>query len=278
MNIKKILLLAYLALLFQSGVSYGAENDCQAKCTIYFYNPESNINNYTSLKVAFDTRLTKLGNYQFQPFDDKAIFERTIETEKNGIFLLSSWHYRILQKKIPIEPVLVGISNGASMQRKVLSANKQITNLGQLEGKTIAVSGSKTYSENLLAQIFKGRWQSILPSIRLISVPKDIDALMAVGFGMASAALTTEKSLENLKQINPKQHEMLGSLGVSDASFLTLAVLPKGESAHLETLMAAMQSIGSESDGGNDLQMLGIDGWRGLTPSEQKALESEDLR
>lgn len=270
---KKIFLVVYLALLLLGSIGYGAESGCPAKCTIYFYNPESNINNYASLKVSFDTHLAKLGNYQFQPFDDDLIFEHTIESDRNGIFLLSSWHYRMLQKRLSLQPVLIGVSNGTSTQRKVLSSNRQITELEQLDGKSIAVSGSKSYSESLLAQMFDARWPSLLPSVRLLSVPKDLDALMAVGFGMASAALTTEKSLENLKKINPKQYQMLGSLGVSEASFLTLAVIPKRESNHLAALLAVMQNMGASPDGGNNLKMLGLDEWRSLTPSEQKALE-----
>ena len=60
--------------------------------TIYFYNPETNINNFASLKIEFDTYLASLGPYQFQPFSDKDTFEKYIAKKRDCIFLISTWH------------------------------------------------------------------------------------------------------------------------------------------------------------------------------------------
>src|SRR4030067_2322614 len=38
--------------------------------TVYFYNPESNVDNFASLKTRLDVYLKNTGPYQFQPFCD----------------------------------------------------------------------------------------------------------------------------------------------------------------------------------------------------------------
>lgn len=241
--------------------------------TLYFYNSETNINNYVSLKIAFDTYLSRFGTFQFQPFSDKDVFEKTLVEKQEGGFLLSSWHYRLLQKKVPIMPVLVGVSHGKSTQRKVLSAKKQISQVELLKGGRIASAANEAYTRTILNQILGERSDEILAQVKLILVPKDIDALMAVGFGIADAALTTEDSLESLAKINEKQYSMLTRLGVSDKQFLALAVVPKKTTAKINALLEILENMNKAPDGESRLGMLGLDGWRRLTQSELKELE-----
>jgi hypothetical protein len=241
--------------------------------TLYFYNSETNINNYVSLKIAFDTYFAKFGAFHFQPFSDKDIFEKTLIEKQDGGFLLSSWHYRILQKKIPMTPVLVGVSHGKSTQRKVLSARNQIDKVELLKGGKIASAANEAYTRTILSQILGGKSAEILAQVELILVPKDIDALMAVGFGMADAALTTEDSLENLAKINQKQYSMLNRLGASEKQFLTLAVVPKKTAMNSAALLEILEGMSKAPEGESKLRMLGLDGWRKLTQSELKELE-----
>ena len=64
------------------------------KLTIYFYNPEININNFASLKKEFDTYLSAYGEYQLQPFSEREIFEKVAVSKNDGIFIISGWHYK----------------------------------------------------------------------------------------------------------------------------------------------------------------------------------------
>lgn len=272
-RIRGLLRAAVLTLAFCWGQAVAQEN-CATQCTIYFYNPETNINNYVSLKASFDTYLSTYGKgYRFQPFDEKDIFESVIGNDETSIFLISSWHYRLLRQKLPMQPLLVGISGGTFEQKKILSASRKISDLAQLRGKSIAVAGSTAYSKNVLEQIFAGKPPELVASLRLILVPKDIDALMAVGYGMAAAALTTEKSLNDLHALNPKQYDLLARLGASRASFRTLVVAPTGHMRAVESLLATVERMQSESAGADTLHMLGLDGWKRLTAMEQQVLE-----
>lgn len=243
--------------------------------TIFFYNPETNINNFASLKISIDAHLAKFNQGKFQPFDNKLVFEDFIAKQSDGVFMLSSWHYRQLQKKLLLKPILVGTSKGKATQRKILSVNQEITNLEQLHGKTIAVSGSKNYSASILKQIFAQQNGKILDDVTLLLVPKDIDALMAVGFGMASAALTSEKSLEKLKLINPKQYSLLKAFGYSDNKFLTIVAVPRQTATNTNALLDIIEQMGTSQEGKTKLKLLGLDGWRKLTASEIKAFQNK---
>jgi hypothetical protein len=273
--IRLLALIIFTLLLIRSPISY-AESEANATLnsdTLYFYNSETNINNYVSLKIAFDTYLSKFGTFRFQPFSDKEIFEKTLVEKQDGGFLLSSWHYRILQKKVPITPVLVGVSHGKSTQRKVLSAKKQINEVELLKGGKIASASNEAYTRTILNQILGKKSAEILAQVKLILVPKDIDALMAVGFGMADAALTTEDSLDDLAKINQKQFSMLTRLGASEKQFLTLAVVPKKTSVNTAVLLEILEDMSKAPEGESRLRMLGLNGWRKLTQSELKELD-----
>lgn len=240
---------------------------------VYFYNPETNINNFASLKVAFDTYFAESGTAYFQPFSDSATFESTLAEGKKGVFLLSSWHFRLLQKKFSLSPVLVGTVHGQTMQRKVLSAKSHIPDTASLKGMRIASAGSEIYTRTMLKEILGEHGDHNLSQVKLILVPKDLDALMAVGFGMADAALTAEASLDSLAKINPKQHGLLTRLGISEKQFLTLAVIPKTTANNAQPLIDLLKTINEKQDGSNALRMLGLDGLRELTLSERRELE-----
>lgn len=259
--------LLYTTVVCSEPIESGASN------TIYFYNPETNINNFVSLKMSFDTFLSKFGNYRFQPFNNKDIFEQQVLKQKKGIYLLSSWHYQYLRTQLDMQPLMVGVSKGVSTQKKVLSVKNNLTKVEQLNGKTIASSGSEQYTKNLLITMLGDNVKTLLSTVKLVLVPKDIDALMAVGFGMADAALTSEKSLDNLQKLNPKQFKQLFVLKKSKNNYLSLAVSPIPLSQNADELLDILEKMGINPDGEVRLRMLGLDGWRRLSPQEQVLLK-----
>lgn len=241
------------------------------KYIIYFYNPETNINNFASLKKEFDVYLSSFGEYQLQPFSEREIFDKVISEKKDGIFLISSWHYKKLKETVPMEPALVAISKNKSTYRRILSVKKAINNPNLLKGTTIASSSSEDYTKSLLKKML-GK-EDIVNSIKILTVPKDIDALMSVGFGVAAGALTTENSLDKLATINQKQYEMLRRLSVSEEILLPIAATPKTSDHSHSKLLRIMKEMGTVAEGKNKLNMLGLDTWKELDESEKRCLE-----
>lgn len=225
--------------------------------TVYFYNPETNINNFASLKTAFDSYLSTQGDYQFQPFDKQENFENSIQ-KKGNIYLLSSWHLNALQQKFPLKIALIGTFKGNSTQKKILSAKKDIADFFMLKNTTIAGAGSEDYIRNVLQQVDPEKYKELSETIKILKVPKDIDALMAVGFGMADAAIASESSLKILESLNANQYKQLHTLGSSEKSYLLVAATlekpGKDEAKALEILF--------NMTGQKNLNLLGLDGWK----------------
>jgi len=232
---------------------------------IYFYNPETNINNFATLKTAFDTYLVNHGGYYFQPFDSRENFESVIQEKKGDVYLLSSWHLKALQQKnVPLKIALVGTSKGNTMQRKVLSAKKDIADVTMLKNTVVAGAGSEEYIHSVLKQILGKEQEALLKDIKILIVPKDIDAIMAVGFGMATAAICAESGLDKLAMINPNQFRELHSLGFSEKDYLLVAAtLQKPEQQEVE-LLEVLRTMSEAEAGGENLKLLGIDGWRAM--------------
>ncbi len=267
---KRPLLLFYLILLpclFFSRSAFAGN-----RLTIYFYNPEININNFASLKKGFDTYLSAYGEYQLQPFSEREIFEKVAVSKNDGIFIISSWHYKKLKETIPIEPVLVAVSKNKSTCRKILSAKKNINNLTSLKNSNIASASSEDYTRNIIKQMLGDTINGIVRSVKVLSVPKDIDALMSVGFGVAEAALTTENSFAKLATINQKQYEMLKQLSVSEETLLPIVAVPKSLINECEPLLKVLEKMGMTPEGKNRLNMLGFDGWKALSEQEKSIL------
>ena len=229
--------------------------------TVFFYNPETNVDNFATLKSEFDDYLAGKGSYSFQPFSDRSTFERMLQSRPNGLYLLSSWHYSQLNARVPMEPVLVGTYKGEYLQRKVLTA-RDIASVGALQGVTVAGAGTEDYLRNVLRQMLGPEQDGLLSSIKVLTVPKDIDALMAVGFGMAKAAISSESSLQKLAMINSRQHAQLKALATSEKSFLLVAAVPKQSADQEASLIDAIETMSSQPGGERNLRMLGLDGWK----------------
>lgn len=240
----------------------GGVGSAAGKSKVYFYNPESNINNFASLKTEFDSYLAEFGNYEFQPFSSRETFEEFLRRDEPALFLLSSWHFQTLRSKYPMKSLLVGSAGGRTTQRRLLVARKPVPDLGSLRGKNIASAGNKDFTLSLLGQILgrEGR-RDVAESMRVIPVPKDIDALMAVALGLAHAALTSEGALEQLKTVNPKHYESLQALGKSD-ELPRVIVAVKEAGPGTQVLLKAFEQMGSGRKAEYAMQMIGLDGWR----------------
>lgn len=229
--------------------------------TVFFYNPESSVDNFAALKSEFDDYLSNLGEFAFQPFSERATFETALTEKSQGIYLLSSWHYTQLNSKTPLEAKLVGVSKGELQQRKILTA-KDISTISSLSGATIAGAGSDEYIKGQLQQMLGSEYSVIIPKIKLLSVPKDIDALMAVGYGVAGAAISSETSFNKLAMINPKQHAQLKKLADGEKNFLLIAAVTKVQKTDETPLLKVIEGMQDQEIGERKLKMLGLDGWK----------------
>ena len=260
-------ILAIFFILLSSGAYWSTYSNAEPTIemgiapTFYFYNTETNINNFATLKMGFDIYFVNHGGYYLQPFDIRENFEKAIQDKKGDIYLLSSWHLKELQlKKVPLEIALVATSKGKIMQKKVLSVSNDITNVAMLKDTVVAAAGSEEYVHSILKQILGKKQEALLKDIKILIVPKDLDALLAVGFGMASAAISAENGLDKLAMMIPGHFRRLHTLGFSEEDYILIAATLKKPDQEETQLLKVLREMSDTEAGKENLKLLGIDG------------------
>ena len=255
----------FFAVVFTVSLAAFARAD---KTTIYFYSSETSINNFKSLKMELDRYLSRFGPYEFQPFSEREDFENHVKDKERCILLLSSWHYSKIYKEYDLTATLAGTSNGQKYQKRILVTKDEFVKAGRL-----ASASSREHTGSYLRAMLKGK--EILDNIQVLTVPKDIDALMSVGFGMSKLALTSGSAFDELKKINPILYKKMRILAEGEKSLSLVIAVPKGFRKEAGKIVAVFQNMPADPDGKEKLMMLGLDGWQPLNPSEKLKLEAK---
>jgi hypothetical protein len=215
---------------------------------VYLYTPEININNFKTLKTSFDLYLSNYGDYELQPFTDKDTFEKYLK-KKNSIAILSSWHYFEIAKKYNLEAMLVAKKRGSITDRKILVGHKNIA----LKG-VVTSAYDKEYTLGLLKNMTSDNSQELT----ILRVPKEIDALMSVGFGMSKFAVVSKDTYNLLQNINPTLAKDLKIYYESDPEYRML--LATNEIDREESKLISIFRNMDYSDAGKSiLNLIGID-------------------
>jgi len=238
------------------------------KTTIYFYSSETSINNFKSLKMEFDQYLSRFGPYELQPFSDRESFDEYIRDKEQCILLLSSWHYAKIHKDNALIAALAGTRNGEKYQKRILVAKNESVKTGR-----IASASSIQHTSSYLKKMLKGKYT--VDTTQILTVPKDIDALMSVGFGMSVLALTTRNALDELQIVNPTLCQKMKVLGEGDESLLLIVAVPERFIKDAQGIIAAIKNMPTDPEGRENLRMLGLDGWQPLDPSDKLKLETQ---
>ena len=203
--------------------------------------------NEASAKVEFEKRV-------------RSTKEKAMEDNPGGLFLLSSWHYPQLAKKAAWQPMLIGQLREKNTQRHVLCAKQDIANFAALKGAKVASAGNKAFTLNVLADLLGAEHRALVTEQNVLAVPKDIDALMAIGFGVAQAAVATEGGLARLAKTNAKQHDALKQLATGPERLLSIVVAPAVPDAASQSLIKVLAGMGADAEGQQRLRLLGLDG------------------
>jgi hypothetical protein len=240
------------------------------KIKIYFYSSETNINNFKSLKMEFDRYLSKFGPYEFQPFSSRDVFEKQVKGKENCLLLLSSWHYRHIHEKYALTPALTGVRNGKKYQRKILVTGEKPADIEAKPG-LVASASSLQYTNSALKGMLKKFAEH---AFQVLTVPKDIDALMSVGFGMAKLAFASENAFDELKGVNPRLCSKMKVLAEGEETLRLILALPQGFTANRKKMVDMIKNMSMDSDGKRRIRMLGLDSWQELNSSDRSKLES----
>ena len=266
-----IVLLSTIAFLLIGLAVFCVISSGSGKIKIYFYSSETSINNFKSLKMEFDRYLSKFGPYEFQPFSARNVFEKQVKGKENCLLLLSSWHYRHIHKAYSLIPALTGVRNGKKYQRKILLADEKAPDIETTKPGLIASAGSLQYTTSVLKRMLKKYAEH---TFNVLTVPKDIDALLAAGHGMAKLAFASRYAFDELKGINPRLCRKMKVLAEGEETLLLIVALPQGFTANRKKMVDMIKNMPLTPDGKRRIRMLGLDGWQELDSSDRSKLES----
>jgi len=262
-------------LIFFAVLSFSAPAGSVApdKIPIYFYSSETNINNFKSLKMEFDRYLSRYGPYEFQPFVARDDFEKHVKGKERCLLLLSSWHFRSINEAYSLAPVLAGVRDGKKYHKRVLVTIGKDANLDTLKAGPIASASSAQHTNGILRGMLKEKYYEA--QFNILTVPKDIDALMSVGFGMSKSAMTSQNGLKQLKRINPKLCARMAILAESEESLLLILAVPESFKKEAQGMVNIISEMPADPDGKEKIRMLGLDGWQELDMSDRLKLEAK---
>ncbi len=237
---------------------------------VCFYSSETNVNNYKSLKIEFDRYFSEKGSYEFHPFADRTVFERDLIKGNNQILILSSWHYRIISEEYGLEPVLIGVQNGKSYQNWIVVTCSQPNELKAVS-PILATASSRQHTKSVVKNMdFEEKL--IADSLKILAVPKDIDALTAVGFGMSEFALSTESSFNDFKALNPMLHKRMKVAARGSETLLLIVAKRKEFIQGAEKVIKIVQDMPFSENGRRPIKMIGIDKWKKVGLSDRAML------
>lgn len=232
---------------------------------VFFYSSETSINNFKSLKMEFDRYLSRFGNYRFQPFSDRVAFEKHITEKNKFISIISSWHYQKIRAAHNLIPVMVGVKDGKTDQRRVLISTSKYQMLNKIGNGPIASASSIPHTRSVLNEMIGAQLKT--DAIRILNVPKDIDALMSVGFEMARYALVSEHALNNLKNLDPVLFKRIKTLAEGKSSPLLLLTVTESFKDEDKNLIHLLKEMKNDPEGANVIKMIGMDDWKEVDSS-----------
>lgn len=228
---------------------------------IYYYTSGKNIEDFKSLKIKFDKYLSQYGEYEFQPFSNKEVFEDFLE-EGNALVMLSSLHYVQIAKSKELNAICV-----AQNKKNIRDTNIVVGHKNATLGGTITTAFSRKYTKKLLRQTIGSS------NLNILKVPKEIDALMSVGYGMSQFAAVSKRSLLLLQKTNKVLMKNMHIYSESDPTYKMLVAMNKNDNKK-NTYIRIFSMMQKSKKGREVLKLLNIDNIVRLNAQNLRELRS----
>jgi hypothetical protein len=242
----------------------------EEKTFVYFHSSETSINNFKSLKMEFDRYLSRFGPYELQPVKERSEFEKQIFHEKNCLILTSSWHYRKICRTYQGQPVLIGTRNGKSTQKRLLIAKTEFSDLAS-SGVNIASASSIQHTLSAIKEMFFNKNLNV-DALKILTVPKDIDAMMAVSFDMSGAALISENNFDRLKLLTPVLYQKMKIIATGPEFHLMILAARINCLEKHKHLIQIIKEMSDTPLGQKQIRMLGLDSFQNVTDKDMMML------
>ncbi|MBN2159261.1 MAG: hypothetical protein JW807_07685 [Spirochaetes bacterium] len=230
--------------------------------TIFVFNPESGTRRIRSAAIGLEDYLKSRGiKAKVQIFTNPVDFKQQSARLKPEYAIVASYFFYSGAAEYGWKPLLSGHRNRVQGFSKILVSGRGIYNPGQLRNKAIAtVSLGKETIYFINTQFLQPLGLSVR-TVRLVTVSKDIDAIMALGFQQVDGAIVTNQSLASLKRINPTVFNSIKTLRV-----LPMIAYPKlvnfSNAADAPKVQDAFRRLTMRGKGRDFLLFLGLTGFQ----------------
>ena len=234
----------------------------------FFYSPQVGTGNLSQLKQAADRFLRDSGtSLSFQPFARFEDLQREFGAHRPAFLVVPDWVAMDHCLGEALRPLARPVRDGRVFDRRALVAAKEASSAADIDGGSIAatvpVAGRGSGSETL------ARFRREHPDVRVIPVPKDIDALLAVGFGQVDGAFVSMTQFDLLAGVNPALTGSLHEIGYSIATpFPAVYATQYANAEGIAALRKALESGGDTESGQKIVRLLGYDGWKPVSEDE----------
>lgn len=237
---------------------------------LFFYSPEFAPGNLSVLTEVAEKYFADSGTgLTFQAFARFEDFRREFTSQRPAFVVIPNWVRENDDLPSGLTPLLLPLRGGQSLGRKTLMARPSITNLRELGHGSVAATMPTVTQARRPTRLEKLREQN--PGVRIIAVPKDIDALLAVSFGQVDAAFVSTAQFGMLAAVNPKLTQELHDLGYSEEiPFPRIYATDYATTEEIARFRDNISSVNTTGPGQRLTSLLGYDEWKLLETIEEK--------
>jgi hypothetical protein len=229
----------------------------------YFFSPDWRPPDLGKLAIAMEHALASgQVDISFQAFTRYEDFERQVHIQPPVFMIAPAWVEGPGGSVLGLDLAVVARPqrHGKSTYRKALMTRANIDSIDDLARGAIAATLHSMGSGDPAAVL--DAFHLAAESAKVVPVPKDVDALLALNFGQVDAALVTSEQYEQLARTNPAEAERLRVLAFSSEVGLPPVFAAAGANpAERERLRDVLARLREVPDGISVLTMLGFDGF-----------------
>jgi hypothetical protein len=229
----------------------------------YFFSPDWRPPDFSKLTFAVEQALASGDvHVAFQAFTRYEDFERQMRAQPPTFMIAPAWLEDSAGASIGASFSVIArpMRHGRSSYRKALMTRSNADSIDDLARGSIAATLHSMGSGDPAAVL--GAFHLAAGTARIVPVPKDIDALLALSFGQVDAALVTSEQYEQLARSSPAEAERLRVLAFSsEVGLPPVFASVAAEAAERERLTALLARIRDVPNGADLLAMLAFDGF-----------------
>lgn len=229
---------------------------------IFVFSPESKSGQIQIARASLERHLQEEGiRAQVHFFANAVDFEQAVPRVKPQYAIVASYYFAAQGKDMQWRPLLSGHFNGEESFRKIFMVDQSVAKLSDLKGKAVATTsiGGATYT--FVNQQFLLPVGLSVTQVRLITVSKDVDGLMALAVGQVKGAIVTQDSIDKLKSINTSAFVTMKEMRKLPAiAYPKLVHFPQAQDT--AKLRNAFRKMTTASASGDFLRFLAVTGFQ----------------